>query len=332
MQRFLFVLSLLCFFYSTNAQNSATILYAKDSSSIIKLHNDLKIVYVFSDPEPYIVPKELSVQLSFEETSITIPTTTAQTTNNGRTITLGEFPTKLLDTKLGGHIVFGKMLLNALDSIDSDSTIMINTKVLLKNKMITGPLYLDFKGSPGIYEMYWNEIEYLLLLEEQAILEDSIVKLTADKQRANALMGASNKYVVATATQIETNQKELDKKYSQFNSTIESLKKINLRMDKSFEKAKLGQKLTEEETKLIAYLTTDGSKIRKELKQKSNGPEALIVFEKWSRAATLNSTAQKQYDNANKIFQARKEHLKGFNLKAKKVEQRLAVLKVALKF
>ena len=332
MQRFLFVLSLVYLFYSANAQDTTSILYAKDSSSIIKLHNDLKIVYVFSDSEPYIVPKQLSVQLSFEETSITILTTTTQTTNHGRTVTLGEFPTKLLDTKLRGHIVFGKMLLNALDSIDSDSTIMIQTKALLNNRTITGPLYLDFKGSPGIYETYWQEIEYLLLLEEQSILEDSILKLTADKQRAKALMDASNKYVVATTAQMESNQKELDKKYSQFNSIIESLKKINRRMDESFEKAKLGQPLTEEETKLIAYLTTDGSKIKKELKQKPNGSEALIVFEKMSKAISLNNTARKQYGDANKILQTRIQHLKGFNLKAKKVEQRLAVLKTALNF
>jgi hypothetical protein len=330
MLRFSFVLSLFFLSYSTNAQDISTILYAKDSSSVIKLHNDLKIVYVFSDSEPYTTPEELPVLLSFEETSISIPTTTETATNNGRTITLGEFPSKLLDTKLKGHLLFGKMLLNALDTVGSDSMITLNTTIVLQDKTITGPLYLDFKGSPGIYEMYWNEVEYYLLLEEQAILQDSIVKLTADNQRAKALMDASNEYVVATATQVEVNQKELDKKYSQFNSTIKSLKKINTRMDDAFEKIKTGGKLTEEEKKQIAYLTTDGSQMKKELKQKANGSEALKVFEKMSSAMTQNKAAQKQYDNANQVFQDRDQHLKTFILKAEKTGERLKVLKKAL--
>lgn len=329
MQHFSLILSLLCFFYSINAQDTSTILYAKDSSSIITLHNDLKIVYVFSDTEPYTAPEELSILLNFGETSITVPTTT-NTTSNGRTVTLGEFPTTLLDTKLKGHLVFGKMLLNALDTIDSDSTITINTKITLKNKTITGPLYLDFKGGPGIYKKYWNEVEYYMLLGEQAMVQDSIVKLTADSQRAKALMDASNKYVVATAAQVESNQKELDKKYNQFNSSMKSLKKINIRMDQSFEKSKAGEKLTEEEKRQIAYLTTDGSNIKKELKQQPNGAEALIVFEKMSKATTQNIFAQKQYDNTNQIFQSRTNQLKDFSLKAKKIEQRLKVLKKAL--
>jgi len=319
-----------------NAQDAPTILFAKDSSSIIKLHNDLKIVYVFSDPEPYTVPEELSIVLSLGKTSITIPTTTqitsktTQTTNNSRTITLGEFPSKVLDTKLKGHLVFGKMLLKALDSVDSDSIITIDTKVVLKNKNFAGPLYLDFKGGPGIYEQYWNEVEYYSLLEKQAILQDSIVKLTADKQRAKALMDASNEYLVATAAQIEIKQKELDKKYSQFNSSIESLKKINLRIDESFEKIKAGKKLGVEEKKQIAYLTTDGSNLKKELKQQPEGPEALNLFDNMSKSMTQNRSAQKQYDNTSQVFQNRSQRLEGFTLKAKKVAQRLSVLKKAL--
>lgn len=326
MQRFSCVFLFLSLFYGTNAQDTLTVLYAKDSSSIIKLHNDLKIVYVFSDAESYTAPKELSILWRIGETSITIPTTT-QTTSNERTITLGVFPSKLLDIKLDGHLVFGKQLLNLLDSAGSDSTITIDTEVLLKDRIITGPLYLDFKGGPGIYEKYWNEVEYYSLLEEQAIVQDSIVKITADNQRAKALMEASNKYLVATATQIENNQKELDKKYSQFNGTMESLKKINTRIDESFEKSKLGEKLTEEEKKQIAYLTTDGSNIKRELKEQPDGSDALKVFEKMSRSMTQNKSAQKQYDNANQVFQNRTERLKGFTIRAEKIEKRLKVLK-----
>lgn len=329
MLRFSFILSFLCLFCFSKAQDNSSILFAKDSSSIIKLHNDLKIVYVFSDSKPYNASKELPILLSFGEVSITVPTSTETTTNN-RTITLGEFPSKLLDTKLKGHLVFGKALLKALSKMDSDSMITINTEIVLKDRRITGPLYLDFKGGPGIYEDYWNEVEYYMLLEEQAIVQDSITKLTDDNQRAKALMDASNKYVLATATQVESNQKELDKKYSQFNTTIESLKRINTRMDDAFEKSKAGGQLTEEEKKQIAYLTTDGSNMKKELKQQSNGPEALTVFEKMSKAMSQNKAAQKQYNSANKVYQSRKKHLKSFTLKSEKIEQRLKLLKKAL--
>jgi hypothetical protein len=330
MQRFLFVLSFLCFFSFTNAQDTLTVLYAKDSSSIIKLHNDLKIVYVFSDSEPYTTPEKLTVVLSVGKKTITVPTTT-QTNSNKRTITLGEFPSKFLDIKLEGHLVFGKALLKALDTVGVDSTITVNTEVLSKNKVVTGPLYLDFKGGPGIYEPYWNEVEYYFLLEKQTIVQDSIIKLTADKQRAKALMEASNKYLETTATLVEGNQKELDKKHSQFNSKMESLKKINTRIDDSFEKAKVGKELTAEEKKQIAYLTTDASNIKKELQKQPNGSEALVLFEKMSRAMTQNRAAKKQYDNAAQVLQSRTERLKDFTLKGEQIEKRLRVLKKTLK-
>lgn len=330
MQRFLFVLSFLSFFYFTNAQDTLTVLYAKDSSSIIQLHKDLKIVYVFSDLEPYTNPEELSVVLSVGKKTIAVPTTT-QTNSNERTITLGEFPSNFLDIKLEGHLVFGKALLKALDTAGVDSTITVHTEVLSKNKVVTGPLYLDFKGGPGIYETYWNEVEYYFLLEKQAAVQDSIIKLTADKQRAKALLEASKVYLETTATLVEVNQKELDKKYSQFNSKIESLKKINTRIDDSFEKVKVGKALTEEEKKQIAYLTTDGSNIKKELKKQPNGSEALVFFEKMSRAMTQNRAAKKQYDNADQVLQNRTERLKDFTLEGKKIEKRLRVLKKILK-
>lgn len=329
MQRFSCTLLLLSLFYYTNAQDTLTILYAKDSSSIIKLHHDLEIVYAFSDSKPYKTPEELPIVLSFGKASITVPTN-AKTTSTERTITLGTFPAKLLDIKLDGHLVFGKALLNALDTIGNDSTITIQTKVLLKNKAILGPLYLDFKGGPGIHERYWNEVEYYSLLEKQTIVQDSIVKLTADKQRAKALLEASNKYLLATAAQVESSQKELDKKYSQFNADMESLKKINNRIDESFEKSKAGEKLTEEEKKQIAYLTTDGSNIKNKLKKRPDGSEALKVFEKMSRSITQNKSAQQQYNHANQVFQSRTERLKSFVAQGIKIEKRLKKLKKVL--
>ncbi|MFT5645333.1 MAG: hypothetical protein ACI976_000003 [Aureispira sp.] len=333
MQRFSFLFSFLCCCYFTNAQDASTVLYSKDSSSIVKLHNKVKIVYVFSDSKPSTALEELPILLRFGETSITVPTiTTIEATSNGRTVHLGEFPATFLDTKLKGHLVFGKMLLNALDTVGSDSTITINTTILLKNKTITGPLYLDFKGGPGIYKKYWNEVEYYKLLEEQAIVQDSIVKLTADNQRAKALMEASHKYLVETAAKVEVHQEELNEKYSQFNANIESLKNIDIRMGQSFEKYKAGEQLTEEEKRKIADLTTDGSKIKREVKQQAKGAKALIVFEKMSKAITKNSAAQKQYDNTKQVFQSRTEQLKLFNLKAEKIKQRLKVLKKSLKF
>lgn len=332
MQRFSFLFAFLCCCYFTNAQDTSTVLYSKDSSSLVKLHNEEKIVYVFSDSKQSTA-LELPILLHFGETAITVPTiTTIEATSNGRTVHLGEFPVMFLNTKLKGHLVFGKMLLNALDTVDSDSTITINTTILLKNKTIRGPLYLDFKGFPGIYKKYWNEVEYYKLLGEQAIVQDSIVKLTADNQRAKALMEASNKYLVKTAAKVEIHQKELNDKHSQFNTNMEKLKKINTTMEQSFEKYKTGEELTEKEKRQIADLTSDGSKIKKEVKQQAKGPEALIVFEKLSKAISKNNAAQKQYDNTKQVFQSRTEQLETFNLKVEKIEQRLKVLKKSLKF
>lgn len=333
MQHFSFLFFFLCCCYFTNAQDVSTVLYSKDSSSIVKLHNKEKIVYVFSDSKQSTALEELPILLRFGKTSITVPTITSiEATSNGRTVHLGEFPSMFLDTKLKGHLVFGKMLLKALDTVGSDSMITINTTVLLKNKTITGPLFLDFKGGPGIYKKYWNEVEYYKLLEEQAIVQDSIVKLTADKQRAKALMEASNKYLLETAAKVETHQEELNKKYSQFNANMENLKKINATMEQSFEKYKTGEQLTEKEKRQIADLTSDGSKIKKEVNQQAKGTEALIVFDKLSKAISKNSAAQKQYDNTKQVFQSRTEQLKMFSLKAEKIEQRLKVLKKSLKF
>lgn len=330
MHRFSLVLLLLSLCYCAKTQDTLTVLYAKDSSSIIKLHNDLKIVYVFSDSEPYSIPDQLSVKLSIDNASIMVLTNT-ETTTNKRTVTLGEFPSILLDNKKEGHITFGKALLAKLDSVGSDSTITLDTEIILKNKLVKGPLYLDFKGGPGVYETYWNEIEYYSLLEKQAIVQDSITKITADKQRAKALLDASNKYVEATITQMELNQKDLDKKYSQFNTTMESLKKINARIDESFEKSKLGQQLTDGEKKQIAFLTTDGNNLKKQLKQRPDGPEALKVFDKLSKAITQNRAAKKQFDSANTIYQDRTKQLNIFTDQGKKIQARLNVLKSLLK-
>lgn len=333
MQRFSFLFAFLCCCYFTNAQDTSTVLYSKDSSSVVKLHNEEKIVYVFSDSKQSTALEELPILLRFGKTSISVPTiTTIEATSNGRTVHLGEFPAMFLDTKLKGHLVFGKMLLKALDTVGSDSTITINTTILLKNKPIRGPLYLDFKGGPGIYKKYWNEVEYYKLLGEQAIVQDSIVKLTADNQRAKALMEASNKYLAETTAKVEIHQEELNDKHSQFNTNMEKLKKINTTMEQSFEKYKTGEELTEKEKRQIADLTSDGSKIKKEVKQQAKGSEALIVFEKLSKAISKNNAAQKQYDNTKQVFQSRTEQLEMFNLKAEKIEQRLAILKKALQF
>lgn len=329
MQRFLIVLLLFSLYCSSNAQDTIKVLYAQDSTSIIQLHNASKVVYTFSDPVLYNNPTELPITLHLGKATITV-LTTAQTQTTDQTITSGTFPSRILDTQLKGHILFGKTLLRALDSVGVDSTITLNTQILLKDKVITGPLYLNLKGEAGSYKRYWNEIEYYALLEEQAIVQDSIQKLTADNQRAKALMDASYKYVVVTANQVDANQKELDKKYSQFNTNMESLKKINMRIDEAFEKSKSGQQLTEEEKKQIAYLTTDGSTLKKELKKQPNGAEALKVFEKMSKAMTQNKSAEKQYNKTKQVYDNQAQRLKSFTKRGQKIEQRIQTLKKLL--
>lgn len=331
MQPFYSILILALTFSNTSqAQTSKayTIFYAKDSSSIIKLHSYLKTVFVFSCPKDYNTTIEMPLELSLNGVSITLPTQIEKASDQ-RKIVFGELPPTLFNTKFKGHITFGKAILTALDSAGSDSTITIATKALI-DANVSGPLYLDLKKWPGTYGSFWNEVEYYWLLDKQLVVQDSIAKLNASNARAKSLMNASNKYLTATAEQIKIKEKELSKKFSQFNSTVESLRKINARIDESFEKSKAGEKLTAEEKKQIAFLTADGNKIKDELKQQPDGKFALAIFEEMSKSITQNRAAQKQYDNANSLYQTRAKRLNYFKTKGKGIQDRIDFLKTRL--
>ncbi|BDS15127.1 hypothetical protein [Aureispira anguillae] len=331
MQRFYFIGFLLFLtLHSSQAQTtSSTIFYAKDSSSIIKLNSYLKTVFVFSPPPNYQTPTELPITLSLKDAAITIPTLVEQS-GDERAIVFGEFPSIVFNTKLKGHISFGKAMLTALDSAGTDSVITIATQTITDTN-ISGPLYLDFKNWNSLADEYWTEVEYYWLLGKQMTIQDSITKLTADNNRAAALLKASTKYLTATADQIELGEKELNKKYSQYSTTIESLKKINARIDETFEKSKAGKQLTPEEKKQIAYLTADGSKIKKELKQQPDGKSTLAVFERMSRAITQHKSAQKQYHDADTLLQKKTERLNLTVAEFERIQKRLSLLKRILK-
>lgn len=122
-------------------------------------------------------------------------------------------------------------MLTALDSAGTDSVITIATQTITDTN-ISDYLYLDFKNWNSLADEYWTEVEYYWLLGKQMTIQDSITKLTADNNRAAALLKASTKYLTATADQIELGEKELNKKYSQYSTTIESLKRLMLELMK----------------------------------------------------------------------------------------------------
>ena len=306
-----------------------TIFYAKDSSSIIKLDDDFKTVFVFSYPKNQQLDEGMPLKLSLHNSSIIVPTT-IERAKDKRSIVFGALPVRLFDASLEGHIDFGKTLFRALDSVDKDSIVTVSTKAMV-NGTVSGPLHLDFKNWPGLYSEFWKTIEYYVLLEDQIRIQDAIEKTKADITRGQALVDASKRYVEASSQKIKDNENELSRKYSQFSATFESLKSINRQIDESFEITRTGQTLSEEDQRKIAYLTADGSKLKKELKQSSNGKFALQVFETMSKAMTQHRNAQKQHEEASNVLNERETSLKAFEKELKRINKRLEVLKTQLK-
>lgn len=327
-----FIVLFLGWSITSSAQSTETfpIYYAKDSSSIIKLDDNFKTVFVFSCPSETNVDEAISLKFSLNNVSIVVPTTIQKIKKNNRTIIVGELPNKIFDTSLEGHLAFGKAMLNLLDTIDNDSIIPIQTTV---NQLMqaNGVLYLDCKHWPGIYEDYWNKVEQAWLLEQQKIVQDSIEKYQATTDRTESLLEASKKYVTALSGKMNTSDKELSRKYPQFSTSFESLKSINERLDRLFDNTKKGIRLTDEENKKVAFLTADASKLKRELKQSSEGKEALKVFEAMSKADSQFHSAEEQYNLTKTTHDAAENQLNFYKATAKKINKRLTVLKKILR-
>ena len=237
----------------------------------------------------------------------------------------------LFDTKMEGHIEFGKAMLNEMDSVAPDSTITLATKASVR-AAVTGPLHLDYSTSFGSSQKFWEEVEYYWLSDKQGPIQDSIVKFSAEIERIKALQEASTQFVEATAEQIKIGEKELShKKYAPFTTLLDSLKTVNTKIDASFELIRTGQTLSENDKKAIADMTTDGSKLKKELKKETEGQKALEVFEKISKAYAQNSAAKKQYDALVARQKEKETSLKAYQNEAARINERVRVLKKILK-
>lgn len=313
-------------------QGTIPVFYAKDSSSIIKLDNDYKTVFVFSYPKEVSVKSTIELELTFAGATMIVPSVSEKATDgtSGRTTVFGELPSILFSKQHEGYLKFGKALLSALDTVNSDSMITVSTKAKVDTK-IGGPLHLDFKNWPGIYQSFWEEVEYYWLLDKQERLEDTIKILTADNDRGKALLVASTEFVEATTKQKEESEKELNKKYGQHSNIYESLKKIYTRLDQSFEQTKSGKVLSEDEKKQIAFLTADVSKLKKELKEKPDGVYALETFERVTKFQNQYNIAKKQYDAAAEESQQREAVLILYKNKLVDLSKKIKVLKKLLK-
>jgi hypothetical protein len=305
------------------------IFYCKDSSSIIKLNDDYKTIFVFSYPKGFEVTEEMPIELTLNGASITV-TTKVKKAKGSRTIVFGELPQVLFDTKIKGHIDFGKAMLNEMDSISPDSTITLATKALV-DADITGELYLDFRKGYGLSEDFWNEVEYYWLLDREVRIQDSIENLTADIERGKALQAASSIFLESTKEQIQKGEKEISKKHIPFVARLEAIKKINSRIDESFDLVKTGKVLSEQEKNEISYLTADGFKLKKEIKKENGGEDALKVFKTVSKAYSQQKVAQKQYDSSTVILREAEANLEVNKAEATRIKKRLKTLKKILK-
>ncbi len=89
--------------------------------------------------------------------------------------------------------------------------------------------------------------------------------------------------------------------------------------------------MSEEDKKQIAYLTTDASELKKEMKKTSEGREALEAFEKVSKLYTQQKTAKTQQETSNNLFKSRELSLNKFKDESKQIQKRLKDLKRILK-
>lgn len=315
---------------TSQAQNKATIIYAKDSSSIIKLHHYLHTAFAFTPPSEFPAVSELPIELRFQKATVVLPTRIEED-SQGRPIMTGELPPTLFNARYKGHIAFGKAILHALDTLGADSIVTLQTTALAYPN-INGPMYLDLKGMPGSYQAYWNEVEYYWLFDKKAMIQDSMERTQADIKRAEALNKASERYLNVTAESIESGERELNRKFSTHKLTFERLKKVNGRIDELLDKTRRGEELSAEERNEVTYLTTDGSSLKKELGNKSNGKEALALFNKVSRSYTQNKNAKQQFEATKISLLQKQEKLQAFQVLQSDYEVRLQTLKRLLKF
>ena len=101
----LFYIVLLLFSWSTSFAQTDTetfpIYYAKDSSSIIKLDDKFKTVFVFSCPKETALPEHaLAVTFSLNNNTIVVPTSIQKIKKKNRLIIVGELPNKIFYTAL----------------------------------------------------------------------------------------------------------------------------------------------------------------------------------------------------------------------------------------
>lgn len=328
-----FNFSFVLLFFITNLQaqqDTFRIVYANDSSSMIFIDKDDRVPFVFSCPEDYAVASTVDLEWTVGKASITFPANVKKAADNSGRV-FGTLPQPLFHKEQNNYLPFGKAMLTALRKAGKDSVITIQTRVVENFEEIHGVVYLSLKKLPGLYQSYWEEVEYYWLLDRQIIVEDSIKKLTADADRGKALLSASSKFVDATKHQIDLGEKDLAKNHQAFKTNFESLKKINTKLDDFFDATKNGTVLSDEDKRQIAYLTTDASELKKEMKKTSEGREALEAFEKVSKLYTQQKTAKTQYETSNNLFKQRETSLNAFKEESKMIQKRLKDLKKILK-
>lgn len=324
----IFTLVLLFISSVVSAQKSAPfpLQFVKKSSAVIKVDDGFKTIFAFSAPAQFDPSQSIVIELSIDDYNVSIEGLSTNKTSNKFQ---GELPVQLFDSNIEGHLDFGKVLLAYLDSVGLDSVVTVQATIQ-SYPDIKGRLQLDFKQCCKASKKFWYEAEYYLLLSKQAPLQDSIKKEIADIQREKALKAASQKYLDVLKAQAEAARQAIDLNHNQFKIQLKSLETINRNIDEGFDLTRTGGKLSDEQKKEIAFMTGDANKIKAEIKDSPKGKDALMEFDKVSKANTQYRSSKRQHEAVAAQLKQSEKTLQNYKELSKRIQLRIVALRKAL--
>lgn len=324
---FIFLLLMIASVISAQNQTLASLNFVKKSTKIIPVDDGFKTIFAFEAPLNFDKDRPLVIELSLDDLKVDIIAASFDGTSDK---VQGELPLRLFDSNIEGHLSFGKLLLTEIDSVDLDSVVRLKAR-LKGYSSVQGVLYLDFKQCCKASKKFWFEAEYYMLLSKQAPLQDSIKKEIADIQRERALKSASQKYLDVLEAQAEAGRQAIDLNFNQFKIQLKSLETINQNIDEGFEVTRSGAKLSDEQMKEIAFMTSDANKIKATIKKITKGEGALKEFDKVSKANAQYRNSKRQNDAiCTQLLQSEK-NLEGYKKLSKRIQLRIVALRKALR-
>jgi hypothetical protein len=324
---FIYFLLMIASIVSAQNQALSSLNFVKKSAKIIPVDDGFKTIFAFKAPNNFDIDSPLVLELSLKDQMVEIK---AASYDNSSGKVQGELPLRLFDSNIEGHLSFGKLLLSELDSVGLDSVVRLKAK-LKAYPTVQGVLYLGFKQCCKASKKFWFEAEYYLLLSKQAPLQDSIKKEIADIQREKALKAASQKYLDVLQAQAEAGRQAIDLNFNQFKVQLNSLETINQNIDDGFEVTRSGAKLSDEQMKEIAFMTSDANKIKATIKESNKGEDALKEFDKVSKANAQYRNSKRQNDAICAQLLQSEKTLVAYKKLSTRTQVRIVALRKALR-